>query len=458
VSRPPDDGSSDAVHLEDLDVPDATFACPDLTTFCHLDELGLEVTGQRLEPDRAILACRVVDSDDGSQGWCHRCGCEGAARDTVTRELAHEPLGWRPTTLVVTIRRYRCTGCGHVWRQDTTKAACARAKLSRRGLRWALEGIVVQHLTIARVAEGLGVAWNTANDAVLAEGKRVLIDDERRFDGVAVLGVDEHVWRHTRKGDKYVTVIIDLTPIRDGTGPARLLDMIEGRSKQAFKSWLAERPAAWRKAVEVVAMDGFTGFKTAAAEELPAATAVMDPFHVVRLAGDALDHCRRRVQQELHGHRGRKDDPLYRARRTLHTGAGLLTDKQHQRLSTLFAADEHVEVEATWGIYQRMITAYRDPDRKRGRELMTNLITSVASGVPAALVEVTKLGRTLKTRAVDVLAYFDRPGTSNGPTEAINGRLEHLRGSALGFRNLTNYIARSLLETGGFRPRLHPGL
>jgi len=57
-----------------------------------------------------------------------------------------------------------------------------------------------------------------------------------------------------------------------------------------------------------------------------------------------------------------------------------------------------------------------------------------------------------------VLAYFDRPGTSNGPTEAINGRLEHLRGSALGFRNLTNYIARSLLETGGFRPRLHPAL
>ena len=67
------------------------------------------------------------------------------------------------------------------------------------------------------------------------------------------------------------------------------------------------------------------------------------------------------------------------------------------------------------------------------------------------------LGRTLKQRATDVLAYFERPGTSNGPTEAINGRLEHLRGSALGFRNLTNYIARCLLEAGGFRPRLHPG-
>jgi transposase len=316
---------------------------------------------------------------------------------------------------------------------------------------------VCQHLSIARVAEGLGVSWNTANDAVLAEGKRVLIEDPHRFDGVKVIGVDEHVWRHTRRGDKYVTVIIDLTPIRAGSGPARLLDMVEGRSKQVFKQWLSQREQSWRDGVEVVAMDGFTGFKTATAEELPDAVAVMDPFHVVRLAGDALDQCRRRVQQDLHGHRGRKDDPLYSARRTLHTGADLLTDKQHQRLEDLFAAEKHVEAEATWGVYQRMITAYRQPDRSRGRALMRQLIDSIANSVPAALSEVITLGRTLTKRAADVLAYFDRPGTSNGPTEAINGRLEHLRGSALGFRNLTNYIARSLLETGGFRPRLHPG-
>ncbi len=433
---------------------DATFACPDLTTFCHLDELGLEVTGQRLEPDRAALACRVEDPDD----WCHRCGEQGVARDTVLRRLAHAPFGWRPTTLLITVRRYRCSGCGHVWRQDTCKAAEPRAKISRAGLAWALEGIVCQHLTVARVADGLGVAWDTANDAVLAEGQRLLIGDPARFDGVAVLGVDEHVWRHTRRGDKYVTVIIDLTPIRDGTGPARLLDMVAGRSKAAFKTWLAERPQAWRDRVEVVAMDGFTGFKTAAAEELPDAVAVMDPFHVVRLAGDALDRCRRRVQQDLHGHRGLAGDPLYRARRTLHTGEDLLTDRQRERLMVLFADPEHVEVEATWGIYQRMIAAYRDPDRTQARAAMTALIDCQRDGVPAALTELRRLGRTLTQRASDVLAYFDRPGTSNGPTEALNGRLEHLRGSALGFRNLTNYIARSLLETGGFRPQLHPRL
>ncbi|NVN00858.1 transposase, partial [Arthrobacter sp. SDTb3-6] len=92
----------------------------------------------------------------------------------------------------------------------------------------------------------------------------------------------------------------------------------------------------------------------------------------------------------------------------------------------------------------------------KGRELMQAVIKSVSNGVPSALIELRTLGRTLNRRAADVLAYFDRPGTSNGPTEAINGRLEHLRGSALGFRNLTNYVARSLLESGGFRPKLHP--
>ena len=280
----------------------ATFDAPDLTTFCRLDELGLEAVGQLVELARAVLVCRVVDTDE----WYRRCGCRGVARDTVARRLAHEPMGWRPTTMLVRVRRYRCGGCGHVWRQDITKVAEPRAKLSRRGLRWALTGIVCQHLIVARVTEGLGVAWNTANTAVLAEGKRALIDDPGRFDGVRVIGVDEHVWRHTRRGDKYVTVIIDLTPIRDGTGPSRLLDMVQGRSKAVFKTWLADRPQPWRDDVEVVAMDGFTGFKTATTEELPCAVAVMDPFHVVRLAGDALDGCRRRVQQPSTGIGGAK--------------------------------------------------------------------------------------------------------------------------------------------------------
>ena len=431
---------------------DVTFIDVDLTTFCRLGDLGLEVVGQRVLPGRSELACRVVDADD----CCHGCGCQGVPRDTVERRLADAPFGWRATTLVVRVRRYRCAGCGRVWRQDMSKAAEPRSKLSRNGLRWALEGLVCQHLTVARVADGLGVSWDTANDAVLAEGERMLIADPARFDHVLAIGVDEHVWRHTRGGDKYVTVIIDLTPARAGSGPARLLDMVAGRSKRVFAEWLQARPQGWRDQVEIVAMDGFVGFKTAAAEQLPDAVEVMDPFHVVQLAGDALDRCRQRVQQESLGHRGRVGDPLYNMRRTLHTGEGLLRSEQRDKLDALFVSDAHAAVEVTWAVYQRVVAAYRDTDKSAGRETLRALIDAISVSVPAGLDEARTLGRTLKRRADDILAYFDQPGSSNGPTEALNGRLEHLRGSALGFRNLTNDITRSLPETGEFKPALHP--
>lgn len=107
-----------------------------------------------------------------------------------------------------------------------------------------------------------------------------------RLDGVRVIRVDEHRWAPRRRDTEgFVTLIIDLTPVRDGTGSARLLDLVAGRSAAAPKTWLANQPLAFREQVEAIAMDGFGGYKTAAADELPEATAVMDPFHVVALAG-----------------------------------------------------------------------------------------------------------------------------------------------------------------------------
>ena len=73
-------------------------------------------------------------------------------------------------------------------------AADPRTKLSHSAVRWALTGVVVHHLTVACVAQALGVSWNTANTAVLGEGQRLLINDPTRFNGVRVIGVDEHVW------------------------------------------------------------------------------------------------------------------------------------------------------------------------------------------------------------------------------------------------------------------------
>ena len=255
---------------------ETTFSRPDLTTFLGLDALGLTAVGRLLTAERAVIECRMpIGLEDP---FCKVCGAQGVARGTVARRLAHVPVGWRPTELVVRVRRFACRHCRRAWRQDTNRLAEPRARLTHQAVDWGLRALGLESMSVSRAAQALGVTWHTANTAILARAEQVLTEDPHRFGGVEVLGVDEHVRRHTKRGDKYVTVIIDLTPVRDGTGPARLLDVAPGRSKKVLKTWLAARDESWRQKVEVVAMDGFTGFKSAAGEELPAARAVMDPY------------------------------------------------------------------------------------------------------------------------------------------------------------------------------------
>ena len=149
------------------------------------------------------------------------------------------PGAW-PTQLVVRLRRFACTRCRRVWRQDTSTLAEPRARLTRSAVEWGLRALALEAMSVSRVAAALGISWHTANNAILASAQATLLDDPHRFDGVEVLGVDEHVWRHTRRGDRYVTVIIDLTPVRDRSGPTRLLDVVPGRSKKAIQD-LARR-------------------------------------------------------------------------------------------------------------------------------------------------------------------------------------------------------------------------
>ncbi|BDA65740.1 hypothetical protein MANAM107_25740 [Actinomyces capricornis] len=219
-----------------------------------------------------------------------------------------------------------------------------------------------------------------------------------------------------------MSVVIDLAPVREGSGgPARLVDMIEGRSKKALACWLAQRDPAWRAGVEIVAMDGFTGYKTATAEQLPAARAVMDPFHVVKLAGDALDETRRRVQQATTGRRGRANDPLYTARRALLTRDSLLTERQAGLLKVLLADQRHTAVEVTWAVHQKMIDAYRNPDPAAGRPVMSALIDSIATGVPAGIQQASRLERTLNR------PHRGHPGLLRPPRRLQRPHRDHQR-------------------------------
>ncbi len=161
-----------------------TFSTPDLSSFCQLNKLGLEATGQYLHKKHAIIECRITKKPEP----CSKCGDLGSPRGSVSQRLAHVPFGQRPTTLLLRIRRWRCANCKHFWLEDSTRAAPPLSKLSHGAIRWALAAIVVDHLSVSRVADHLNVSWHTANSAIINEGQRLLFNDPARFDGVTALG------------------------------------------------------------------------------------------------------------------------------------------------------------------------------------------------------------------------------------------------------------------------------
>ena len=437
---------------------DSTFSAAAVVadTIVRTVELGVTITDATVDGEVTVVFCSLLD--DG-QRFCAGCGGEGRYRDTVVRAVTDVPVVGHPLRPRVGVPRYRCVNVGcerEVFAHNTARLARPGWSTTRRCARYICHRLMIDRATVAAVARELGLSWDTVNTIALDATQAIVANDTTRLDGVRVIGVDEHRWSHTRRPgeDGYVTVIIDLTPVLEGTGRARLLDLVPGRSAAALKRWLADQSQAFRDRVEVVAMDGFGGYKTAATEQLPEATPVMDPFHVVALAGEKLDLCRPRIQQQTCGHRGRTGDPLYRVRRTLRTRYPLLNNRQKARLEAVFADESHTAVEICWSFYQRLIAAYAQPDRRRGKTMMTAIIASLRAGLPAGLEELAQLGRTLWRRRHDVLAYFDHHA-SNGPTEAINGRLEALRRNALGFRNLTHYRLRSLLHCGNLAQQIN---
>ena len=174
--------------------------------------------------------------------------------------------------------------------------------------------------------------------------------------------------------------MVDLTRDEHGRTRARLLDLVPGRSGQAYTSWLSERGDAFRAGVQIATLDPFRGYKNAIDDQLDDARAVLDAFHVVKLVTGVVNDVRRRVQQDIHGHRGHRDDPLYRIRNILRAGEENLTDRQRARLQTAFTADErHLEVEVAWRCAQQVRSAYHQDNHAACRAVVEKVLDSFAS-------------------------------------------------------------------------------
>src|SRR5699024_3012722 len=138
-----------------------------------LGDFGVTIAGQRVTAESAALECRMVDQDN----FCRRCGAQARVRGSLVRKVTHVPLGWRPTQLHLRLRRYRCDACALVWQQDTTSVVAPKAKLSHAAALWALNSVVIDQVSIARVAAYVSVSCHTGNVTYVALGWMYIIDD-----------------------------------------------------------------------------------------------------------------------------------------------------------------------------------------------------------------------------------------------------------------------------------------
>ncbi|OUM45704.1 ISL3 family transposase [Arthrobacter agilis] len=399
----------------------------------------------------------VIESPAGPAG-CSLCGVVARSHGRREVKLIDVPCFGRPVQVVWRKRTWRCAEehCpARSFTEQDLNLAGPRALLTTRACWWAIRQLRREHASVAGLARQLGTTWRTIWRSIrpLLE---VMAADPARFENVASLGVDEHIWHHVStkpigeggRGPKELTGMVDLTRDRHGHVRARLLDLVPGRSGKAYADWLTERGEDFRAGVKVAALDPFQGYKSAIDDNLEDAVAVLDAFHVVKLGTHAVDECRRRIQQKTLGHRGRKGDPLYGIQNLLRAGAEKLTDKQRERFDTAIASNEdaHLAVYVAWSCAQQLRSAYRHPNPAEGRRIAEQILVAFPT---CPIPEIARLGRTLKRWRDAFLAYFTTDRSNNGGTEAVNGLIELHRRVARGFRNRDNYRLRMLLIGGG---------
>lgn len=377
------------------------------------------------------------------QQCCPVCGGRGQIKERPTVRYVDLPVYGQPMRLAWRKHRFvrpRPDCPGGSWTGADRRIAAKNCLLTTRCAKWATLQVGTGR-TVSDVAQELSCDWHTVNDAVMTYGHALLAADRRRLNATTAIGLDETSFVKVagRRGRDYATTVADVAN-------HQIIEILPSRSYIDVAGWIDQQPAAWKQRIRFGALDMSPTYAAVYTVMLPRADQVVDPFHCVQLANRALDEIRRRVQRQQTGHRGRRDDPLYRIRRVLLTGEERLDTKATARLTSLLKlGDPRGEVALAYRVKERLREFYRCTDIAAARTMLAELIEHcLRSGLPP---ELNKLARTLKSW-YDKICNFHIARISNGPTEALNNLIKRIKRIGYGFTNFDNYRIRALLYAG----------
>ena len=370
---------------------------------------------------------------------CGTCGVRATGHGRSVIQMRDLPSGGRPVRLVWRKRKWICRDPDCAAKSFTETSELVEDSLTKRAAAEICRKVGQDGSSVAQVAREFGVGWECAMNCVRRHGES-LVDDPSRLDNLSALGIDEHkmLSANGEHHTEYVTCFVD---VKRGC----LLDIVRGRNADDVGYWLSQGSPAWRQAIDAVAIDPHRGYLKGILAYLPDTTVTVDCFHGIKLANSMVDDIRRRVQQESLGHRGRREDPLFKTRRLMTRGWERLSDRQRDKLlRSLDAGDPDGECGA--GILGKEL--FREMYAARSLHAARwKFVAFYQHAAEADVPELTRLAKTVSTWEEEILNYHVT-GISNGPTEAQNLIAEKLRRIGHGLRNFENYRLRLLLHSG----------
>ena len=369
---------------------------------------------------------------------CPTCGGPAQVKERPVVSYVDLPVYGTAMHLSWKKHRMRCgdTACGRkTWVLCDHRIAAKNCLLTTRAAKWATVQVGGGR-TVSEVAGELDCDWHTVNDAVTTYGRALLEADRRRLNKTTAIGLDETSFTKfgSRSYRDYATTVADVEN-------HQIIDILPSRNFTDVAGWIDKQPQAWKQRILFGALDMSATYAAVYSVILPRAKQVVDSFHAIALANRCLDDVRRRVQVQQLGHRGRRDDPLYRARRVLLMGEEKLDADATQRLESLLElGDPNAEVAIAYRIKERLRDFYRASDPLEARQLLKELERHcLKRAMPP---EIQRLGRTIR-KWFEKLCNYHLAKVSNGPTEALNNLVKRIKRIGFGFRNF-----RELPDTG----------
>jgi transposase len=259
-----------------------------------------------------------------------------------------------------------------------------------------------------------------------------LKEARRQAEKIEQIGVDEKAYR---KGHRYVTLVNDLAK-------SRVLYVAEGREQSSLDGFWETLTPAQLAGIQAVAMDMWDPYVSSVGEHLPGAAEkiVFDKFHIAQHLGEAVDQVRRKEHKTL---KAAGDERLVGTRYEWLKNPATMDPQERRQFAEL--RNSELKTARAWALKETGMAlfsyVYEGPARKHFRWWYNWAVRS-------RLQPMIEVARTLKRRFENIITYL-RHRVTNAASESINAKIQWVRYTARGFRNLRNFIHAIYFHCGG---------